>query len=100
MVSSICFTIALTVLLAPGVSGQQSRPGSIYRPARGPVSMIADVAKEKLDPRTLTTAEGWVLAVCAFFVLCLGIFPNAQGVGVFAWLRALDWSRSSVAFLF
>lgn len=53
-----------------------------------------------LPSRIVSSGEGWVLAVCAFSVLVLGLFPNAGETSFLAWLRALDWSHASVAFLF
>lgn len=67
---------------------------------RIPVLIIAGSPVGKLTRRILTSGEVVVLLTCAFFVLALGLFPNASPGGIFAWLRALDWSRSSVAFLF
>ncbi len=52
------------------------------------------------DARRVASGEGWALGVCAFFGVMLGVFPNAGSMAWISWLRALDWTQASVAFLF
>jgi hypothetical protein len=47
----------------------------------------------------LSSGEWLVLTVCAVAVLVLGIFPNNDPSDLLSWLRALDWSRESIALL-
>jgi hypothetical membrane protein len=47
----------------------------------------------------LSSGEWAVLAICAVAVILLGIFPNNEPGDFLSWLRALDWSRESVALL-
>ena len=43
--------------------------------------------------------EFWLGAFTAVAVLVLGIFPNNEAGDFLSWLRALDWSRESIALL-
>jgi hypothetical protein len=49
--------------------------------------------------RELASGEALVLATCAAAVLLLGIFPNEPPFEFLSWIRALDWTRQSVALL-
>jgi NADH-quinone oxidoreductase subunit N len=48
----------------------------------------------------VSSGEGLALAACAFAAVVFGLFPNAGDAGWLSWLRALDWTQASVAFLF
>jgi hypothetical protein len=49
--------------------------------------------------RELASGEALVLATCAAAVLLLGVFPNEPPFAFLSWIRALDWTRQSVALL-
>ena len=40
-----------------------------------------------------------MLGLCAAVVLVLGFFPNEPPTELLSWIRALDWTRASVALL-
>ena len=72
---------------------------SVYYYLRVPVMMYMREPGDVAPRADLASGEFVVLAVCAFFVLLLGVFPNEAPTDVLAWIRALDWSRSTVALL-
>ena len=86
--------IGLTVL------GVLTSVVSVYYYLRLPVAMYMHEPGEDTHRRELATGEGLVLALCAVAVLVLGLFPNNAPTFVFSWIRALDWTRESVAMLF
>ena len=57
------------------------------------------VAGEEKPRQELGSLEWVVLAVCAVAVILLGIIPNNEAGDFLSWLRALDWSRESIALL-
>ena len=60
-----------------------------------------DIAPGEEVPRMeLASGEAFVLAVCAFFVLVLGIFPNEGSLPLLGQLQVVDWARDSVRLLF
>jgi len=70
---------------------------SVYFYLRLPVAMYMREPSEADVRRDLSSGEATVLAVCAFAVVLLGILPNQPPY--LSWIRALDWTRESVAFL-
>lgn len=70
---------------------------SVYYYLRVPVVMYMRDPSSAEIRRDLSSGELAVLAICAFAVLLLGILPNQPPY--LTWLRALDWSRESVALL-
>ncbi len=70
---------------------------SVYYYLRVPVMMYMREPSEAEVRRDLSSGEATVLAVCAFLVLLLGIVPNQPPY--LEWIRALDWTRESVALL-
>jgi NADH-quinone oxidoreductase subunit N len=72
---------------------------SVYYYLRVPVVMYMREPAEAEVRRELSSGEATVLAVCAALVLLLGIFPNQPPVELLSWIRALDWTRESVALL-
>ncbi len=73
---------------------------SVYYYLRIPVAMYMQEPAEASAPRSVATGEGLVLAVCAIAVIVLGLFPNAGPLAALGWIRALDWTRQTVAMLF
>jgi NADH-quinone oxidoreductase subunit N len=76
---------------------------SVYYYLRLPVLMYMREPREgeaEPESRLLPSGEWLVLAACAAVTLLLGLFPNAGPTALLGWIRALDWSRSSVALLF
>jgi NADH-quinone oxidoreductase subunit N len=73
---------------------------SVYYYLRIPVLMyMRDPGDEK--PRmAISTAEGFVLGVCALAVVFLGLFPNHAMLPLLGEFQVLDWSRDSVQLLF
>ncbi len=72
---------------------------SVFYYLRVPVAMYMREPGEEKPRQELASGEWVVLAVCAAAVLLLGVFPNNQSGDFFSWLRALDWSRESIALL-
>lgn len=72
---------------------------SFYYYLRLPVVMYMRDAPGEAARRELASGEAVVLAVCAAAVLLLGVFPNQPPFEFLSWIRALDWSRQSVALL-
>jgi len=70
---------------------------SVYFYLRLPVVMYMREPSEADVRRDISSGEATVLAVCAFAVLLLGILPNQPPF--LTWIRALDWTRESVALL-
>jgi NADH-quinone oxidoreductase subunit N len=70
---------------------------SVYFYLRLPVVMYMREPSEAEVRRDISSGEATVLAVCAFAVLLLGILPNQPPF--LTWIRALDWTRESVALL-
>jgi NADH-quinone oxidoreductase subunit N len=70
---------------------------SVYYYLRLPVVMYMREPGEERARGELASGEWLVLAVCAAGVLLLGVVPNNDPEGWLSWLRALDWSRDSVA---
>jgi NADH-quinone oxidoreductase subunit N len=70
---------------------------SVYYYLRVPVVMYMREPTEAGVRTELSSGEAAVLAVCAFAVLLLGILPNQPPY--LSWIRALDWTRESVALL-
>jgi NADH-quinone oxidoreductase subunit N len=70
---------------------------SVYYYLRVPVMMYMREPSEAAVRRDLSSGEAAVLALCAFAVVLLGILPNQPPY--LEWIRALDWSRESVALL-
>ncbi len=73
---------------------------SVYYYLRLPVAMYMREPGGEVPRREIASGEGIVLAVCAVVVLVLGLFPNNAPIFLFSWIRALDWTRDSVAMLF
>ncbi len=86
--------IALTIL------GVLTSVVSVYFYLRLPVAMYMREPDGERRSRELASGEAVVLAVCALAVLLLGFFPNDAPTFLFSWIRALDWTRDSVAMLF
>jgi NADH-quinone oxidoreductase subunit N len=72
---------------------------SVYYYLRLPVVMYMREPGANEIRGDLSSGEATVLALCAFAVLLLGFFPNQPPLGAFSWIRALDWTRESVALL-
>jgi NADH-quinone oxidoreductase subunit N len=73
---------------------------SVYYYLRVPVLMYMREPAEGRAPRTeLASGELLVLAICAFGVLYLGIFPNGS-LPLLGEVHVLDWARDSVRLLF
>jgi NADH-quinone oxidoreductase subunit N len=72
---------------------------SVYYYLRIPVAMYMREPGEEKPRAELSSGEWAVLAICGVAVILLGIFPNNGPGDFFSWLRALDWSRESVALL-
>jgi len=72
---------------------------SVYYYLRLPVVMYMREPVGDVSRRELASGEALVLAACAAVVLLLGIFPNQPPFDFLSWIRALDWSRQSVALL-
>jgi len=72
---------------------------SVFYYLRVPVAMYMREPGEEKPRAELSSGEWAVLAICAAAVLLLGIFPNNEPSDFFSWLRALDWSRESIALL-
>jgi NADH-quinone oxidoreductase subunit N len=72
---------------------------SVYYYLRLPVAMYMREPGEEKPRAELSSGEWAVLAVCAVAVILLGIIPNNEPGDFFSWLRALDWSRESIALL-
>jgi NADH-quinone oxidoreductase subunit N len=70
---------------------------SVYYYLRVPVMMYMREPSEADVRRELSSGEAAVLALCAFAVVLLGILPNQPPY--LEWIRALDWTRESVALL-
>jgi NADH-quinone oxidoreductase subunit N len=73
---------------------------SVYYYLRLPVAMYMNEPAEDATAGESSTGELLALWVCAAAVLVLGIFPNDAPRQLLPWLRALDWTRASVAMLF
>ncbi len=71
---------------------------SVYYYLRVPVLMYMREPAEEGPRMELASGEALVLAVCAFAVLYLGIFPNGT-LPVFGEVHVLDWARESVKHL-
>jgi NADH-quinone oxidoreductase subunit N len=72
---------------------------SVFYYLRLPVAMYMSEPGEEKPRQELSSGEWAVLAICGVAVLLLGIFPNNEPSDFFSWLRAIDWSRESVALL-
>ena len=72
---------------------------SVYYYLRLPVAMYMREPAAGGAPRELASGEALVLGICALAVVLLGIFPNQPPGEALSWIRALDWSRESVALL-
>jgi NADH-quinone oxidoreductase subunit N len=72
---------------------------SVFYYLRLPVVMYMRDPSEAEVRRELSSGEATVLGVCAVAVVLLGVFPNQPPVEFLSWIRALDWSRESVALL-
>ena len=72
---------------------------SVYYYLRLPVVMYMREPGANEIRSDLSSGEATVLALCAFAVLLLGFFPNQPPLGALSWIRALDWTRESVALL-
>lgn len=72
---------------------------SVYYYLRLPVVMYMREPAGDGARRELASGEALVLAACAAAVLLLGIFPNEPPFEFLSWIRALDWTRESVALL-
>jgi NADH-quinone oxidoreductase subunit N len=72
---------------------------SVYYYLRIPVAMYMREPGEEKPRAELSSGEWAVLAICGVAVILLGIIPNNEPGDFFSWLRALDWSRESVALL-
>lgn len=72
---------------------------SVYYYLRLPVVMYMREPVGEGAERPLASGEGLVLAVCAVAVVLLGVFPNQPPLEFLSWIRALDWTRESVALL-
>jgi NADH-quinone oxidoreductase subunit N len=86
--------IGLTVL------GVLTSVVSVYYYLRLPVAMYMQEPGTVVPRRETASLEGLVLGVCAVVVVLLGIFPNNAPTFLFSWVRALDWTRDSIAMLF
>jgi NADH-quinone oxidoreductase subunit N len=86
-----CVNITIIAVLASLVS--------VFYYLRVPVAMYMREPGEEKPRQELSSGEWAVLAVCAAAVLVLGVFPNNEPGDFLSWLRALDWSRESVALL-
>jgi NADH-quinone oxidoreductase subunit N len=69
----------------------------VYYYLRVPVMMYMHEPSAATVRREISSGEAAVLLVCAVAVLLLGIFPNQPPE--LSWIRALDWTRESVALL-
>jgi NADH-quinone oxidoreductase subunit N len=69
----------------------------VYYYLRVPVMMYMREPSSATLRREISSGEAAVLLVCAVAVLLLGIFPNQPPE--LSWIRALDWTRESVALL-
>ncbi|MEN8183815.1 MAG: NADH-quinone oxidoreductase subunit N [Myxococcota bacterium] len=72
---------------------------SVYYYLRLPVAMYMQEPSDEVPRAETSTGETLVLAVCAAGVVFFGIFPS-HAPGMLSGIRALDWARESVAFLF
>jgi NADH-quinone oxidoreductase subunit N len=72
---------------------------SVYYYLRIPVVMYMREPGANEIREDLSSGEATVLGLCALVVLLLGFFPNQPPIGLFTWIRALDWTRESVALL-
>ena len=72
---------------------------SVFYYLRLPVAMYMREPGEEKPRAELSSGEWAVLAICAVAVILLGIFPNNESGDFLSWLRALDWSRESIALL-
>jgi NADH-quinone oxidoreductase subunit N len=71
---------------------------SIYYYLRLPVLMYMREPGAVAPRGRVDLGEGVALALCAFGVLALGLFPGGADSGPLAWLPpALDWVRLAVA---
>jgi NADH-quinone oxidoreductase subunit N len=70
---------------------------SVFYYLRLPVAMYMREPSEADVRRELSSGEATVLGLCAFAVVLLGILPNQPPY--LSWIRALDWTRESVALL-
>jgi NADH-quinone oxidoreductase subunit N len=72
---------------------------SVFFYLRLPVAMYMREPREEKPRAELASGEWVVLAICGVAVIVLGVFPNNEPSDFLSWLRALDWSRESVALL-
>jgi NADH-quinone oxidoreductase subunit N len=72
---------------------------SVFFYLRVPMAMYMREPGEEKPRAELSSGEWAVLAICGVAVLVLGFFPNNEPSDFLSWLRALDWSRESVALL-
>jgi NADH-quinone oxidoreductase subunit N len=73
---------------------------SVYYYLRIPVLMYMREPGEEAPRPESSSGEVVVLAVCAFAVLFLGIFPNEGYLWPFGQLQVMEWTRESVQLLF
>jgi len=72
---------------------------SVYYYLRVPVLMYMREPSEEGPRMQIASGEAVVLAVCAFGVVYLGLFPNGS-LPFFGDVHVLDWARDSVRHLF
>jgi NADH-quinone oxidoreductase subunit N len=73
---------------------------SVYYYLRLPVVMYMRDPGDEAPRMRIGSGEALVLAVCAIAVVWLGLLPQAgDAAGPLSWVRALDWTRDSVASL-
>ncbi|MDX1649439.1 MAG: NADH-quinone oxidoreductase subunit N [Myxococcota bacterium] len=86
-------TLAIVAVLASLVS--------VYYYLRIPVLMYMREPGEEAPRMRIASGEALVLTVCAVAVIWLGIFPQVaeDATPLLSWMRALDWTRESVASL-
>ena len=70
---------------------------SVYYYLRIPVLMYMHELGHETNRGELSTGEIFVLGVCAFAVVFLGLFPNAGWLPVIGDLDVMDWARQAVS---
>jgi NADH-quinone oxidoreductase subunit N len=70
---------------------------SVYYYLRIPVAMYMREAAGETRRSSLHSGEMLALGFCALAVVVLGVLPNNGPDDLLSWLRAIDWSRDSVA---
>jgi NADH-quinone oxidoreductase subunit N len=69
---------------------------SVYYYLRIPVLMYMHEPGHETNRGELSSGEIFVLAVCAFAVVYLGVFPNSGALPVLADLDVMNWARHAV----